>query len=73
MQLWNFLVHPTTHKLVGIIDFEDSGFYPEYVEYAVAMTLTQHDKWWDTVLKESLDLCSKLRLRYQNLLASFGS
>jgi aminoglycoside phosphotransferase len=41
---WNILVDPTTYKLNGIVDFENSGFFPDYMEYAAAMTLVEHDK-----------------------------
>ena len=34
---WNILVDEKTHRLVGIIDWEYSGWYPEYWEYACAL------------------------------------
>jgi Ser/Thr protein kinase RdoA (MazF antagonist) len=33
-------------KVVGIIDFEFAGFYPEYVEYTNAMNLGPDDAFW---------------------------
>jgi Phosphotransferase enzyme family len=60
---WNILVDPTTYKLNGIVDFENSGFFPDYMEYAAAMTLVEHPKWWLEVLKSSLLPCGWWRLQ----------
>ncbi|KAH6623771.1 hypothetical protein F5144DRAFT_540264 [Chaetomium tenue] len=54
--------------LTGIVDWERSGFFPEYADYAFAMVLCHaHEDWWIPVLKELLPLCSKRRLEFTTL------
>jgi hypothetical protein len=54
--------------VTGIIDWERSGFFPEYAEYAFAMVLCHsHEEWWIPVLKELLPACSKRRLEFTAL------
>ncbi|KAK0665417.1 kinase-like domain-containing protein [Cercophora samala] len=56
-------------QVTGIIDWERSGFYPEYAEYAFAMKLCHsHEEWWIPVLKELLQPCSKERLEFTGLI-----
>ncbi|CAH0038822.1 unnamed protein product [Clonostachys solani] len=62
----NIMVDGTT--LTGIVDWERSGFYPEYAEYAFAMVLChEHEKWWIPVLKDILAPCSEQRLVFTRL------
>ncbi|KHN94694.1 Phosphotransferase family protein [Metarhizium album ARSEF 1941] len=50
-------------RVTGIVDWERSGFFPEYAEYAFAMKLChEHEKWWIPVLKDLLVPCEKTRL-----------
>ncbi|EAQ83112.1 predicted protein [Chaetomium globosum CBS 148.51] len=54
--------------VTGIVDWERSGFFPEYAEYAFAMVLCHaHEEWWIPVLKELLPPCSKRRLEFTAL------
>ncbi|KAL2130076.1 hypothetical protein VTI74DRAFT_6933 [Chaetomium olivicolor] len=54
--------------VTGIVDWERSGFFPEYAEYAFAMMLCHaHEEWWIPVLKELLPACSKQRLEFTGL------
>lgn len=51
--------------VTGIVDWERSGFFPEYAEYAFAMVLCHaHEEWWIPVLEELLPSCSKRRLEF---------
>ncbi|KAK0744649.1 kinase-like domain-containing protein [Apiosordaria backusii] len=55
--------------ITGIIDWERSGFFPGYAEYAFAMKLCHsHEDWWIPVLKEVLSPCSKERLEFTELI-----
>lgn len=58
-------------KITGIVDWERSGFFPEYVEYAFAMKRCHKfhsiEKWWAPILKEVLQRCSKRRLEFTHL------
>ncbi|KLP14639.1 uncharacterized protein LW94_8072 [Fusarium fujikuroi] len=55
--------------ITGIIDWELSGFYPEYVEYAVAMGLGPGiEEWWVPVLKEVLEPCSTDLVKFTELI-----
>lgn len=55
--------------VTGIIDWERSGFFPAYAEYAFAMKLCHsHEDWWIPVLEELLQPCSKQRLEFTSLL-----
>ncbi len=54
--------------VTGIIDWEQSGFFPEYAEYAFAMMLCHsHEEWWIPVLEELLPHCSRQRLEFTEL------
>ncbi|KAL2142874.1 hypothetical protein VTI28DRAFT_642 [Corynascus sepedonium] len=54
--------------VTGIVDWERSGFFPEYAEYAFAMALCHsHEEWWIPVLEELLPSCSKQRLEFTRL------
>ncbi|AEO71913.1 a1b06420-3d77-47e5-895c-ec42ad4299af [Thermothielavioides terrestris] len=59
--------------ITGIVDWEYSGFYPEYAEFAFAMVLCHsHEKWWLPVLKEVLQPCSDERLKFTRLVEDRG-
>ncbi|KUI56358.1 Aminoglycoside 3'-phosphotransferase [Cytospora mali] len=59
--------------ITGIVDWERSGFFPEYAEYAFAMKLCHsHEKWWIPVLEEILQPCSKQRLEFTRLAEDRG-
>ncbi|GAD97034.1 hypothetical protein NFIA_049990 [Paecilomyces variotii No. 5] len=68
----NIIVH--NGKLMGIVDWEHSGFFPEYFEYAVAVS--QHwyegEEWWRDVIEEVLPPCSKTRLGFASALRAAG-
>ncbi|KAL2139432.1 hypothetical protein VTI28DRAFT_5152 [Corynascus sepedonium] len=53
--------------VTGIIDWELSGFFPEYAEYAFARLCHAHEEWWIPVLEELLPACSKRRLEFTAL------
>ena len=53
--------------VTGIIDWELSGFFPEYAEYAFARLCHAHEEWWIPVLEELLPMCSKRRLEFTAL------
>ena len=54
--------------VTGIVDWERSGFFPEYAEYAFAMVLCHgHEEWWIPVLEELLTPCSERRLEFTRL------
>ncbi|TVY92148.1 hypothetical protein LAWI1_G004856 [Lachnellula willkommii] len=42
-------------KIVAIIDFELSGFYPEYWEYTCAMNVNSQDGFWKAEIGKFLD------------------
>lgn len=53
-------------KITGIVDWEHSGFFPKYMEYATAMEICDgHEDWWRPILKEILEPCGFLRQRFQ--------
>lgn len=61
--------------VTGIVDWERSGFWPEYAEYAFAMELfpkvhRKQEEWWVPVLQEILPPCSNRRLKFTRLVAS---
>lgn len=59
--------------ITGIVDWGRSGFFPEYAEYAFAMELSPSiEKWWIPVLKETLQPCSKDRLKFTKLASGLG-
>jgi hypothetical protein len=53
--------------ITGTIDWEYSGFYPEYAEYAFSAKVRPQPKWWIEVLKDLLPPCSKRRLMFSAL------
>lgn len=63
-------------KITGIVDWERSGFFPEYAEYAFAMKLCHNfqstEKWWAPILKEVLQPCSDQRLKLTQLVEDRG-
>lgn len=63
-------------KITGIVDWERSGFFPEYAEYAFAMKLCHNfqstEKWWVPILKEVLQPCSDQRLKLTRLVEDRG-
>ena len=60
-------------RITGIVDWERSGFFPEYAEYAFAMKLGhQIEKWWLPVLEEVLQPCSAKRLKFTALVEDRG-
>ncbi|KAJ5083934.1 hypothetical protein NUU61_008513 [Penicillium alfredii] len=59
----NIMVH--NGQISGIVDWEYSGFFPEYMEYALATVV--HDcieDWWLPVLKEILESCGFQRSKF---------
>lgn len=42
-------------KVVSLIDFELSGFYPEYWEYATAMNVHKDDEFWKAEIPKFLN------------------
>ncbi|RDL42369.1 Uncharacterized protein BP5553_02348 [Venustampulla echinocandica] len=59
--------------ITGIVDWEHSGFFPEYVEYAAATVICDfHEEWWKPVLKEILEPCGSQRLKFQGLVKDRG-
>ena len=61
--------------VTGIVDWERSGFWPEYAEYAFAMELfpkvqRRQEEWWVPVLQEILPRCSDRRLKFTRAVAS---
>ncbi|KAK3297928.1 uncharacterized protein B0H64DRAFT_373205 [Chaetomium fimeti] len=53
--------------VTGIVDWELSGFFPEYAECAFARMCYAHEEWWIPVLEELLPACSKRRLAFTAL------
>ncbi|KAL4790390.1 hypothetical protein BDV19DRAFT_372479 [Aspergillus venezuelensis] len=67
----NIMVH--NGELSGIVDWEYSGFYPEYMENALATVIhDQHEEWWLPVLKEILEPCGFKRSRFMAALKDRG-
>ncbi|KAI3581001.1 kinase-like domain-containing protein [Fusarium oxysporum f. sp. albedinis] len=63
----NIMVDGST--ITGIIDWELSGFYPEYVEYAFAIGIGPGmEEWWIPVLKEVLEPCSSEMVKFMGLI-----
>lgn len=61
--------------VTGIVDWESSGFWPEYAEYAFAMELfpafqRRQEEWWVPVLQEILPRCSDQRLKFTREVAT---
>ncbi|KAE8383042.1 kinase-like domain-containing protein [Aspergillus bertholletiae] len=52
-------------KITGIVDWEYSGFFPEYMEYALATVIHDyHEDWWKPHLKEILEPCGYKRAKF---------
>lgn len=52
-------------QLTGIVDWEYSGFFPEYMEYALATVIHESvEDWWLPVLKRVLEPSGFLRSRF---------
>lgn len=51
-------------RITGIVDWEHSGFFPDYMEYAAAMSIGNHEDWWQAVLAEILEPCETQRLEF---------
>ncbi|KAI1977057.1 hypothetical protein LOZ53_002476 [Ophidiomyces ophidiicola] len=52
-------------KITGLVDWEYSGFFPEYMEYALATVIHDcHEEWWTPVLKEILEPCGFQRAKF---------
>ncbi|KAI1020186.1 hypothetical protein LB503_006225 [Fusarium chuoi] len=63
----NIMVDAST--ITGIIDWELSGFYPEYVEYAFALGIGPGiEEWWKPVLREILEPCSSEMVKFTGLI-----
>ncbi|RBR14591.1 hypothetical protein FVER53590_06747 [Fusarium verticillioides] len=63
----NIMVDGST--ITGIVDWELSGFYPEYVEYAFALGIGPGiEEWWKPVLKEVLEPCSTDLVKFTALI-----
>ncbi|RKL46818.1 hypothetical protein BFJ72_g2558 [Fusarium proliferatum] len=63
----NIMVNGST--ITGIIDWELSGFYPEYVEYAFSLGIGPGlEEWWKPVLKEVLEPCSSEMVKFTGLI-----
>lgn len=62
----NIIVDVDQCKLMGITGWSQSGFFPEYVQYALAAKIwDQYEDWWKAVLMEILEPCGLLRLKFQ--------
>lgn len=61
-------------KIAGILDWENSGFFPEYFEYARAADIYDYygEEWWKPVLMEVLEPCRQERLESQKLIYDKG-
>ncbi|KAK2766638.1 hypothetical protein FQN54_005949 [Arachnomyces sp. PD_36] len=67
----NIMVHDG--KITGIVDWEYSGFFPEYMEYALATEIHDcHEDWWKPVLKEILEPCGFQRSRFTAAIKNRG-
>nr|RBQ97259.1 hypothetical protein FVER53263_06747 [Fusarium verticillioides] len=63
----NIMVDGST--ITGIVNWELSGFYPEYVEYAFALGIGPGiEEWWKPVLKEVLEPCSTDLVKFTALI-----
>lgn len=59
--------------ITGIVDWENSGFLPEYMEYVLAMQIcSYHEEWRKPVLKEILKPCGSTRLKFQAAITNRG-
>ena len=52
-------------RITGIVDWEYSGFFPEYMEYALATVIHDNiEEWWLPVLKKVLEPSGFLRSKF---------
>ncbi|PWY83102.1 kinase-like protein [Aspergillus sclerotioniger CBS 115572] len=52
-------------RITGIVDWEYSGFFPEYMEYALATVIHDNiEEWWLPVLKKILEPSGYLRSKF---------
>ncbi|KAE8419785.1 kinase-like domain-containing protein [Aspergillus pseudocaelatus] len=52
-------------KITGIVDWEYSGLFPEYMEYAMATVIHDcQEDWWKPHLKEILEPCGYKRAKF---------
>ncbi|RFU34691.1 hypothetical protein B7463_g1644, partial [Scytalidium lignicola] len=59
--------------ITGILDWENAGFFPEYIECVLATEICDpHEDWWKPVLKEILGPCRSDRLTFQALVKDRG-
>ncbi|KAK2602130.1 hypothetical protein N8I77_008688 [Diaporthe amygdali] len=59
--------------ITGIVEWERSGLFPEYAEYAFAGALGHNiEEWWVPELKEILQPCSKDRVKFTSLVEQNG-
>ncbi|KKA22776.1 hypothetical protein T310_3188 [Rasamsonia emersonii CBS 393.64] len=51
------MVDDDGEKITGILDWENSGFFPEYVEHTLAKDVYDYygEEWWRPVLMEVLE------------------
>jgi Phosphotransferase enzyme family len=58
-------------QISAILDWEDSGFFPEYMEYALARISISHDSKWRKflvgLLEEMQISCSEERVKVENM------
>lgn len=63
-------------RITGIVDWEYSGFFPEYLEYALAVSRRHYigEEWWKEVLEEVMMVnpCKPERLVFQDLMRAEG-
>jgi hypothetical protein len=67
---WNIHVQNTGSgwQICGILDWERSGFLPDYAKYTIAMTNSSHSEEWRKVLtKQVLTSCSKERVEAESM------
>jgi RIO-like serine/threonine protein kinase len=67
---WNIQVQNTGSgwQICGILDWERSGFLPDYAEYTIAMTNPSYSEEWRKVLTEQvLTSCSKERVEAERV------
>jgi aminoglycoside phosphotransferase len=58
------------YVITGLIDWDCSGFLPDYVEYAVLSVISFHTKAWLKVLKAAVPKgdCSRDRLAFTRVM-----
>lgn len=74
----NIMVDDDGEKITGILDWENSGFFPEYVEHTLAKDVYDYygEEWWRPVLMEVLEESCRPerpeRLEFQKLIYDKG-